>query len=306
MNLDTYQQQARATDQNPADVARVQERLHASEVIPLLGLVGEVGSLLAEYKKLLRDGTAHQNFTEEVSEELGDILWYVANVATKYDLSLEQIAARNLVKTKDRWSPQLGRALPDELDPVEQRLPRRCRYELRLDEHESTRVVMRDLDTGKTLGNPLTDNAYEDNGYRWHDVMHLCLACRLGWSPVYRKLLRASKVIVSRTRGKVDEVEDGGRAQVIDEAVVACAYAYASRNDFLVNADSVDWTLLKQIKGLTIGLMEVESVSAREWNDALIAGFQAWDKVQRQGGAVIVGDLNKRSLEILPLSVKIK
>ena len=63
-------------------------------LIPLLGLAGEAGQLLAEYKKRLRDGPGHVQFVDRVSEELGDILWYVANLASKYDLSLEAIADR--------------------------------------------------------------------------------------------------------------------------------------------------------------------------------------------------------------------
>jgi NTP pyrophosphatase (non-canonical NTP hydrolase) len=301
MNLDAYQTQARGTDQNPTDIIHVQERLHASEVIPLLGLVGEVGSLLAEYKKLLRDGASHRNFSDEVSEELGDILWYVANVATKHGLSLEAIAQRNLEKTKDRWAGQPRRSLPDEADPPEQRLPRHFRYEFRVTNDANPRVTMRDLSEDCFLGDPLTDNAYEDNGYRWHDVMHLALGSRLGWSPVWRKLLRKSDLVARRTRTRVDEVEDGGRAQVIDEAVVACAYAYASRNAFLTSSDSVDWTLLKQIQRLTVGL-EVETVTAKEWNDALILGFRVWDQIQRQGGGIVIGDLEAGTLEALPLT----
>jgi NTP pyrophosphatase (non-canonical NTP hydrolase) len=302
MNLDLYQQNAKRTDQNPDDIARIQERLKPSEIIPLLGLVGEVGSLLAEYKKLLRDGASHRNFSEEVSEELGDILWYVANVATKYGLSLEQIAERNLLKTRDRWSDQARRPLPDAVDPPEQQLPRQFRYALRVESlNFPNRVSMYDLTAERALGDPLTDNAYEDNGYRWHDVMHLCFASRLGWSPVLRKLLRQSNIIDRRTREEVDEVEDGGRAQVIDEAVVACSYAYASRNSFLAEADSVDLTLLKQIKGLTLGL-EVESATLKEWNDAIVLGFRVWDTLRRQNGGVVAGDLMLGTLNVYPLS----
>jgi len=43
----------------------------------LLGLAGEAGTLLSEYKKHLRDGDAHQLHKERVAEELGDLLWYL-------------------------------------------------------------------------------------------------------------------------------------------------------------------------------------------------------------------------------------
>ena len=77
----------------------------ASTVVPLLGLAGETGELLSEYKKHLRDGDSHLLFRERVSEELGDLLWYVANVAAKFDLKLGDIAQANLKKTRDLLVP---------------------------------------------------------------------------------------------------------------------------------------------------------------------------------------------------------
>ncbi|MEB5016536.1 hypothetical protein RXP78_29835, partial [Pseudomonas aeruginosa] len=79
MRLDEYQALTRTTDQNPRQDSSQPEPSEPpgkSEIIPLVGLVGEVGSLLAVYKKRLRDGEAHRRFKDEVAEELGDILWY--------------------------------------------------------------------------------------------------------------------------------------------------------------------------------------------------------------------------------------
>ena len=52
-------------------------------LVPLLGMVGELGELLAEYKKWLRDGQAYALFPDRAREELGDLLWYLSNTATK-------------------------------------------------------------------------------------------------------------------------------------------------------------------------------------------------------------------------------
>ncbi|MFM7370782.1 MAG: nucleoside triphosphate pyrophosphohydrolase family protein, partial [Sphaerospermopsis kisseleviana] len=96
MNFSEYQTQALNTDQIPA--------VEGSElIIPLLGLVGEVGSLMTEYKKHLRDGDAHKLFKEGIAEELGDMLWYISNIASKFNLNLEEIANNNLRKCNDRW-----------------------------------------------------------------------------------------------------------------------------------------------------------------------------------------------------------
>jgi len=103
MDLDHYQKEALRTDRVPK-----QEGLDSalSVIVPMLGLAGETGQLLSEYKKHLRDGDAHRLFKERVCEELGDLLWYVANVASKFDLSLDDIAALNLSKVKARWAAE--------------------------------------------------------------------------------------------------------------------------------------------------------------------------------------------------------
>ena len=72
-------------------------------MIPLAGLASETGELLGEYKKYLRDGESHKLFKERLAEEVGDLLWYVANVATKFDLDLAQVAEQNLAKCEGRW-----------------------------------------------------------------------------------------------------------------------------------------------------------------------------------------------------------
>ena len=88
-------------------------------MIPLAGLAGETGELLGEYKKYLRDGESHKLFKERLAEEVGDLLWYVANVATKFGLDLAQVAEQNLAKCEGRWGD-----LPTR-EAVRRGLPRR-------------------------------------------------------------------------------------------------------------------------------------------------------------------------------------
>src|SRR5262245_43560947 len=129
MDLDSYQHEAQITDRFPNDDASRGDRCI---IVPLLGLAGEAGGLLSEYKKYLRDGPAHKLFEERVEEELGDILWYVANIATKFDLKLNGIAQSNLVKIKDRWGHEVAApltSLPQPYDydsafPAKEQFPR--------------------------------------------------------------------------------------------------------------------------------------------------------------------------------------
>jgi len=102
---------------------------------------------------------------------------------------------------------------------------------------------------GQQLGNELTDNAYEDDGYRFHDVFHFAYAAVLGWSPVARAIIRHKR----KSDPKVDEVEDGGRAAVIEEAVVALAFDYAKTHSFLKDVRTLDYTLLTILNLCTHG-----------------------------------------------------
>ena len=103
MDFNSYQKEALRTDRVPG---RDGVDDATSLIVPMLGLAGETGQLLSEYKKHLRDGEAHRLFKERVSEELGDLLWYIANVASKFDLSLSDVAAANLAKVKQRWASE--------------------------------------------------------------------------------------------------------------------------------------------------------------------------------------------------------
>src|SRR5262249_23136607 len=78
---------------------------------------------------------------------------------------------------------------------------------------------------GRRFGDQLTDNAYADDGYRFHDVMHLSNAAKLGWSPVLRKLMARKR----KSNPDVDRVEDGARAQIVEELVIKAIHSEGQR-----------------------------------------------------------------------------
>ena len=64
-------------------------------------------------------------FRERFAEELGDLLWYLTNVATKFGLSLTEIVQNNLIKCEQRWLKSQTELPPfDEGYPDSERLPR--------------------------------------------------------------------------------------------------------------------------------------------------------------------------------------
>lgn len=84
---------------------------------PLLGLFGEVGSLLSEVKKKQRDKIAYLAYAEAVNEELGDVLWYFNLVASKGGVPFADIVT-NLHRPGDDWTPASDEPLTfDALQP---------------------------------------------------------------------------------------------------------------------------------------------------------------------------------------------
>lgn len=73
-------------------------------VYPTLGLVNEAGEVAGKVKKLFRDkgGQIGEADREALKQELGDVLWYLAQIATELGLSLQEIAEANLDKLFSR------------------------------------------------------------------------------------------------------------------------------------------------------------------------------------------------------------
>ena len=96
MRISEYQERSRATAVYPG----AGENL----LYPTLGLCGEAGEVAEKVKKMLRDdgGVLSAERREALAKELGDVLWYVAQVATEADLELEAIAEGNLAKLLSR------------------------------------------------------------------------------------------------------------------------------------------------------------------------------------------------------------
>lgn len=96
MDCDDYQRAAMRTARDPE---APDEFMHL-----VLGLVGEAGEIAEKVKKLVRDKNSDvaQLDRDDMAAELGDVLWYAAVLANFLDLSLNDIAQRNVDKLADR------------------------------------------------------------------------------------------------------------------------------------------------------------------------------------------------------------
>lgn len=66
------------------------------------GLAGEVGEVCSVYAKWVRDGDEDDAFYFKLEKELGDVLFFVAQIGSYYGMSLQDIAEANIAKLTAR------------------------------------------------------------------------------------------------------------------------------------------------------------------------------------------------------------
>ena len=364
LDLGQYQRQARKTS--------LYAPVQGGDTIttPMLGLIGETGEVVSELKKRAREGSAYIGFRERLGEELGDLLWYAADVARRrgldlakldtktasaqqaaspgdwirpalclaeqmgrastayrelldgrrtdqqFDatlgdslralmaalrelasqqaLSLGSIAEANLNKVSRGWTKPDDASRLNRMWPDAEQIPRR--FDAWLTDQGGRVSISFEIDGERipATTDTLTDNAYDPDGYRFHDVFHFAYAAVLGWSPVTRSLLRRKR----KSDPRVDEVEDGGRAVAIEEGISAMVFAYAGQHRMLDGVKTIEDAVLRTIRDMT-GHLEVRMRTAAEWQDALVQGFDAWRDVRAAGGGSVRVDRVTRSIRSL-------
>jgi len=96
MDLNQYQTKSRKTARYPA--------IGHGVIYPTLGLASEAGEVAGKIKKIFRDkgGVIGEPEREALRSELGDVLWYLAQVCTELELSLDEVAQANIEKLYSR------------------------------------------------------------------------------------------------------------------------------------------------------------------------------------------------------------
>jgi NTP pyrophosphatase (non-canonical NTP hydrolase) len=95
VELSEYQRRSRSTAEYPRE---------AWLAYPALGLAGEAGEVAEHAKKAIRDdgGKVSEERRSAMAKELGDVLWYVAQLSSELELDLDQLAEANLQKLLSR------------------------------------------------------------------------------------------------------------------------------------------------------------------------------------------------------------
>ena len=150
---------------------------------------------------------------------------------------------------------------------------------------------------GVNIGSRLTDNKFEPDDYRFHDVFHLAFAAILGWSPTLRALLNLKR----KSDPAIDENEDGARAIIIEEGVSTWIFNHGVRSDFYPSAKGVDYDLLKAVHELVRGY-EVEARPIWQWERAILEGFRIFRELRKYRGGAVTINLDERTIRFEPPS----
>jgi NTP pyrophosphatase (non-canonical NTP hydrolase) len=365
ISLDEYQKHVRSTTKLSRDVLSY----------ALLGLFGEVGSVMEAVKKREREGVSYLTFEQDAREELGDAFWYFTLAANELSISLQDVASdviagdqfstqisatgkvsapfaqvhvyidgssllieaislgrsagnllsivgaigtdaiplmteflktflrtitecglslvavleSNIRKTSSRFLPTAINTLPnfDADFSIDERIPEV--FEIEIVKRHDGKSAMKF--NGVFIGDPLSDNIAEVDGYRFHDVFHLANAAVLGWSPVFRALIKHKR----KSRSEIDEAQDSGRAIVVEEGLTAWIFSRSKEYDHFAIPSGLTYDMLKVVQQFVKGY-EVEACPLWLWEHAILEGYKLFRQLRDEGGGVIVGNRKTRTV----------
>lgn len=352
------------------------DRLPEDQIRPaLMGLFGEVGSLMATSKKQVRDQDAYTEYHDAVCEEFGDALWYLGAICRRLKIDLEgvfldaangddyktllaasdlthgpvsQVLSANAPLHLEETLMRLGKSTAELLDisaadddvrrllkqfahcylqavqvvgvafsdvvrgnikkarsrfiapnlaemPIfdskferEEQIP--WEFAIEITQRKSGQSYLRWNDV--FVGDPLTDNIRDKDGYRFHDVFHFAHAAILHWSPTFRALIKQKR----KSDKSVDEAQDGGRAIVVEEGLTAYVFSRAKKLDFFATQERVSYDLLKTIQQFVRGY-EVDECPPSLWERAILRGYEVFREVRKNEGGWVIGDRKNRTIQ---------
>ena len=212
------------------------------------------------------------------------------------ELAFSEVARSNLRKARGAFlEPQADDLLDLDFDSkfgIEEQLPREFR--IRVNQRGSGKSYLQW--NGVFIGDPLTDNIADRDGYRFHDVFHFANAAILHWSPVMRALIRHKR----KSNPKFDEEQDSGRAIVVEEGVAAWIFSRAKELNFFENQEKVSLGILKTIGEFVSGY-EVEKCPLKLWEKAILEGYAVFRQLKENQGGWIIGNREQRTIKYMSL-----
>ncbi|HIG21065.1 hypothetical protein [Henriciella sp.] len=252
----------------------------------------------------------HEVRPKDSVKALGEMIWHLAALASLFKFKLsDSIAA---VKEKSEFRNPSGRPGPDHSTKgdAEEQFPKKFQVHfVSLNDKTADMYWVEHDRCIKKLGDPLTDNNYADDGYRFHDVMHIAFAAYLGWSPNLRSFMGLKRKSVA----EIDNVEDGGRAKILEEAIILeiheTAKAKRKHLQFAGCADTVspfgydnalNFGFLRRLRAMTFG-HEVYENPKQDWEAAIKNGYQCYEQLREHMGGIISVDTDEKSISFTAL-----
>lgn len=288
--------------ENYQDIAFLTARTSDRELVEVcLSVLSQLNAELFRHQLPAVEQELNTNIKlRPINDVLGEIAWHIAALASSYQLSLGYIAEKNMEKVSQRYDRSVPTPLHDGRFPEDERFPRQFEVAVVSVGPKRSRMYFK----GWRLGDDLTNNAYQDDGYRFHDIMHLANVAKLGWSPVLRGLMKLKR----KSKPKVDEVEDGARAKIVEEAIIKAIHSEGVRlatlrtpgpdqakQQLFLNASEISNHFLDFVHNFVTGL-EVEKNQLWEWEDAIVEGYEIFHRLRQEGQGTISVDLTQRKI----------
>jgi len=212
------------------------------------------------------------------------------------ELAFSEVARGNLRKVRGAFlEPQAEDLAGLDFDSefgIEEQLPRD--FQIRVSQRGSDKSYLQWK--GVFIGDPLTDNIADCDGYRFHDVFHFSYVAILHWSPVIRALIKQKR----KSNPQYDEEQDGGRAIVVEEGLTAWIFSKAKELSFFENQEKVSLGVLKTIGEFVSGY-EVEKCPLKLWEKAILDGYAVFRQLKANQGGWIIGSRERRTISYMPL-----
>lgn len=240
---------------------------------------------------------------------LAALLADMVTVAWMFDLQFVDVVNANLEKFGSRWR-QNGAQYAE---PFDSSFPPHERFERKFEMHfierlanagrENERPYVIQQMRGVNIGDRLTDNRTEPDGYRFHDVFHLAYVAHLGWSPVIRSLLKLKR----KSDPRLDENEDGARAAIIEEGIATWIFNHAYQRNYYENTEvgKLEYGLLKQVRDMVEGY-EVAACPLWQWELAILEGFKVFRELRDAGSGIVTVDLDAHAITFEALELPLE
>ncbi len=174
---------------------------------------------------------------------------------------------------------------------VEEQIPRTFQVsfkEVGVGQKNEVRVI---FNNSYQVGDIISDNSYTNDFYRYHDVFHYSFAALLGWSPCTRAMMKKKR----KSNPLIDEIEDGARAAITEEAISMIIFNEAKRKNYFKGKSKVSKTTLKIIKEMTENF-EVRARSSEEWEFAILKSYDVFRFLIKNYGGIVEFDTRTKQV----------